>query len=89
MNPNSCALPKNVLMRKIMEYCFALTDLGLYLDTHPSDQNALADFKSLRTEYDRYVAEYNKNYGPLNFHQVDCDNYYSWVEEKWPWEGGC
>ena len=35
---NKPKLCKHELMRKIMEYGFALVDLGLYLDTHPYDK---------------------------------------------------
>ena len=36
---------RNTLLEQIMAYDFVLIDLGLYLNTHPSDRNALRDYK--------------------------------------------
>ena len=33
---NNKIMDSKELMKKIMEYGFAITDLGLYLDTHPN-----------------------------------------------------
>ena len=89
MNKTSCPIPKTILLRKISEYSFALVDLGLYLDTHPKDQNAIKNYMQLSDTYKQYVNEYADNYGPLCSHPVNCENYYSWVAEPWPWEGEC
>lgn len=76
------------LMQMIMQASFALDDVVLYLDTHPCDQNALAYYqyvKALRKEaMDTYAAQC----GPLMKDQVNEGNYWNWVNDKWPWEGG-
>ena len=44
---NNKIMDSKELMKKIMEYGFAITDLGLYLDTHPKDTDSLIDRKSV------------------------------------------
>ena len=79
-----------VLMRQIYESEFMIIELGLFLDTHSGCIEALEAFKGFRDAYNRYVEEYNREYGPLTFHQVDSDNYWTWVQSPWPWEmEGC
>ena len=66
---------------------FGITELALYLDTHPDDQRALC----MHREYCKKVKElkdkYQKIYGPLTIF-FPC-NKWRWLEEPWPWEGGC
>ena len=74
------------LMKKIMQYKFAVNDLSLYLDTHPNDRNALR----LHNEYVKELKEaekcYEEKFGPLTFEtQMDT---WQWIEDKWPWERG-
>lgn len=76
------------LMHKIMMFDFALYDLNLYLDTHPSDSDTLRTYNNLKTTYERLVDEYVERFGPLTAKQVTSDNYWTWISEPWPWEGG-
>lgn len=46
---NNKIMDSKELMKKIMEYGFAITDLGLYLDTHPKDTDSLMTYSSLGT----------------------------------------
>ena len=86
---NKPKLCKHELMRKIMEHGFALVDLGLYLDTHPDDKDSIATYSSLRDTYNSLTMEYVHCFGPITFCQVTSDNYWTWISEPWPWEGGC
>ncbi|MCM1307133.1 MAG: spore coat protein CotJB [Butyrivibrio sp.] len=81
-------LSKCELMRRIDEYFFALYDLSLYLDTHPDDCGALSNYHSLNEQYQEYYNEYIKTYGPIAFTDVKSEDYWTWVAEEWPWEGG-
>lgn len=85
---NTQMLSRNALMRKIMEYSFYIYDLNLYLDTHPNDRRTLSDYQQMREQYDKLVDKYMNNFGPINAQQVTSDNYWSWIEGPWPWEGG-
>ena len=71
---------------QIKAYQFAVTDIALYLDTHPEDERALC----LHREYTRRLKDlrdkYQKVYGPLTL-EYPC-NKWRWLEEPWPWERG-
>ena len=77
------------LMDIISESSFALYDIVLYLDTHPCDEEALRCYNDYRQIRKAAVNEYITTFGPLNSFQVTCNNYFSWVNGPWPWEGGC
>lgn len=64
----------------------AITELGLYLDTHVDDQKALCLHRKYCKEYRELTDKYQKVYGPLTI-QFPC-NKWRWIEEPWPWERG-
>lgn len=72
------------LLHEIMSLNFAINDLVLYLDTHPTDSRAI----NMHSEYSEKVIEltqkYQKLYGPLtvNFSSETWD----WIDQPWPWE---
>ena len=77
---------KNELLKQIQEYEFAITDLALYLDTHPTDPKALFLHRRYCIESKELKDKYQKMYGPLT---INCPcNKWKWIDEPWPWEGG-
>ena len=78
------------LLNNIREVGFAITELNLFLDTHPYDRNALAMFKRLCAKKQELTAEYTAKYGPLCVCDSGGDTPFDWVSpaEKWPWERG-
>lgn len=74
------------LLKQIQEYEFAITDLSLYLDTHPNDEKALFLHRRYCIEAKDLKDKYQKMYGPLT---INCPcNKWKWRDEPWPWEGG-
>ncbi len=73
-------------MGELMALCFVVQELGLYLDTHPEDADALKLF----TEYVQLLRQgketFTARYGPLQQTQVTGEDGYSWLKEPWPWE---
>ena len=76
----------NTALAELMALEFALVDLGLYLDTHPKDSEAL----ELYTKYVRLEKEGRKKYiamyGPLTQSDVAGAKEYTWLRTPWPWE---
>ena len=74
------------LLKKIGEARFTCVELNLYLDTHPDDTAARADFNSYSDKLQTLLDAYTGTYGPLvNFGQRDLGAG-SWVRSPWPWE---
>lgn len=76
------------LLLEIQMYGFYLTDLGLYLDTHPSDKEALRLFNETRDKYYKKVVDFEKMYYPLNSFHSNKNDTYEWLEGKFPWVRG-
>ena len=80
--------PKNDREAKlfnVMQYAHAITDMNLYLDTHPEDRNALRFLKELIKEEEVAKKEYIMKYGPLTVCDVNGNNF-DWIDSPWPWE---
>lgn len=93
---------RQAMLRQINEASFALNELTLYLDTHPADDRALAEFQKRRSERKALMEAYAEEYEPLT---VDCicretggcpqcgdkyagEKHFTWVDGPLPWEGG-
>ena len=71
------------LLRSLSAARFALWELHMYLDTHPTDLEAAA----LHTRYEKKAAslteEYEKLYGPLT---PAVGEGVCWLQDPWPWD---
>ena len=72
------------LMSQISAVSFVLDDLVLFLDTHPTQQEAVSLRKQLIEERKRLLKEYDEKYYSLT---KDCEG--PWTEGPMPWEGAC
>ena len=79
---------KDSLMKQINEASFAMDDAALFLDTHPTDPSALQYYRNAVAKRTSAMDAYERQFGPLQIDDVTA-NYWDWVTEKWPWEGGC
>lgn len=72
-------------LEELMAVGFAVHELGLYLDTHPDDEDAAMLFNKYNKMYGEGTAEYERRYGPL---QMTSSNGvgFDWVDSPWPWE---
>lgn len=78
--------PKEMLLKELMAYDFAIIELNLYLDTHPNDRRALDLHNSYVVTSKGLRDKYEVLYGPLT--AVLCESKYpwQWVINPWPWE---
>lgn len=66
---------------------FVLVELTLYLDTHPDDQNAIAQFNSYVKQRNEIKYEFESRFGPLQqFGGSFSDAKWSWHSSPWPWQ---
>ncbi len=79
---------KAMLMKKIHELDFALHELNLYLDTHPTSLKAMELLKEYRKKRKMAVEMYSQEFG--EYINTVCDTPLStcwkWLEGPWPWE---
>lgn len=81
---------RQALMNEIYQLGFAIVETVLYLDTHPSDSDALNYYNQIKRRYSHVMEMYSREYGPLLNTNVMNDNYWSWVATPMPWEvEGC
>jgi spore coat protein JB len=85
MNVNN----RDKLFAFITATSFVMDDLRIYLDTHPTEREALDYWEKISRVREEAVKEYTRNYGPIYSYDVDVKNRWAWVEEPWPWEGRC
>lgn len=75
------------LLRSLSAVQFALWELHLYLDTHPTDMNAAAMNEKYKVEAIRLKKEFEDTFGPLS---PMTNSGVEWLKNPWPWEReGC
>ena len=75
------------MLKEIMSFEFSAVELNLFLDTHPSDAKALAEYNQVCEVLKKLRYEYEKCYGPLtNFGNAPSQFPWRWIDEPWPWQ---
>ncbi len=91
--PNSEQRNREELMSRLTCVSFAINDLTLYLDTHPTCKKGLSLFYSLLQERLKLLEDYAGEFYPLTQTSMvtgGCNpNEYGWSEGPMPWEGAC
>lgn len=75
-------------LHRLQALGFAAHELGLYLDTHPEDEDALDLFRSYAAMAAKAREEYEKAHGPLRMMSAGENGCYNWLCGPWPWEFG-
>ncbi|WP_235069348.1 spore coat protein CotJB [Turicibacter sp. TJ11] len=75
------------LLKQIQSVSLMAVDLHLFLDTHPTNKEALKDYEKISKQYHMLKKQYEEQFGPLlNFGQVSNFDKYNWTSEPWPWQ---
>ena len=74
------------LMHRVQTLSFVIVDVGLFLDTHPTDQKALEYFNKYNAMYQTAKEEYERRFGPLTICGTNDTQKWSWVDSPWPWQ---
>ena len=80
---------RNQLLYHISVLDFTMIDLGLFLDTHPSDRRALDYYNHYAQMKRQLCREFSKKYYPLTMAEADGVKAWDWGDAPLPWEGGC
>lgn len=80
---------KEQLLRDIGIADFVLTELVLYLDTHPFDRNAMEYFNHYNRIKLQMEKEFSQKYYPLNTRFAESGKEWRWGAAPLPWEGEC
>lgn len=78
----------NTALCELMALDFAINELGLYLDTHSDDTEALQLYTNYVTLAKEGRQRYEATYGPLQQTAVSLDSGYTWLDDPWPWDAG-
>lgn len=77
---------KQALLTQLDQDSFALTDLTLYLDTHPDDEDALELFGSLQEKRSAALRQFADSHYPLTVDTVGDTGQWTWGDAPAPWE---
>ncbi|MCQ4937390.1 MULTISPECIES: spore coat protein CotJB [Anaerotignum] len=76
------------MLTKLMELDFISLDLGLFLNTHPDNTEAIDTYNQVITAADVLRLKYEENFGPLcsfRSYAADTKNW-QWKDNPWPWQ---
>lgn len=65
---------------------FVVLELGLYLDTHPDDEEAFWIFRKYAALADQARTAYVDQTGPLTMADAAKGSRYAWIDGPWPWQ---
>ena len=83
---------KKALAEQIAQCEFVLIDINLFLDTHPENERAIADYNSYAEQLAALKKLYTKLYGPIeNFGGSinRSDTEWLWGKQPFPWQTPC
>ena len=87
MMTNLTNLSRSELLRQIQMASFAVVEAQLFLDTHPTEQAAIAYFNRYNKKKAELCDEFTRRFGPLSLMNYESPSQsWDWVKGPWPWE---
>ena len=77
------------LLNELKSYDFILTELSLYLDSHPCDERALKMHCEVSEKAEMLRKKFTQAYGPLTASGNNNPKSWDWICGPWPWENDC
>lgn len=77
---------RKVLLSRIQVCDFVLIETHLFLDTHPTNKEALAYYSKYLAMRKEAAAQYVAAFGPLTAGEFSGGDRWTWVSDPWPWE---
>lgn len=88
MGKSNNHVDRRSLLNKINVVSFAINDCTLYLDTHPTDEEALICINELIPVRRSLLEKYSEHFGPLTVDTSMSTKKWEWACGPMPWEGG-
>ena len=76
---------RDMMLKKIGMLKFAITDIDLFLDTHPADRDMVQKRAVYERELMPLIQAYEEKFGPLTKDENSA-NKWAWVKDPWPWD---
>ena len=73
-------------LNRLQALNFAISELGLYLDTHSQDTEALELFNQYTNLYADALQKYEQEHGSTTQMGAGMSGRYTWTEGPWPWD---
>jgi spore coat protein JB len=77
---------RDELLKMISVLDFFIIDLHLYLNTHPTDKDAIQKYNRAVKRAKELREEYERSYGMLMPIGTASECPWQWIEEPWPWQ---
>ena len=78
----------NTALVELMALDFAVQELGLYLTTHPQDEEVLQLYWSYVQLSKEGRERYQQAYSPLTETDLTPEDGFAWLKDPWPWDAG-
>ena len=73
-------------MQDLQAANFAITELGLYLDTHADDEEAVQLFNQYVEQYEMLRQQAEDSGMALTQMEATAGGCYTWLDDPWPWD---
>lgn len=74
-------------LEELQKIDFVLVELTLYLDTHPTDMQAIQQYNQLAQQRRQMSHEFEVRYGPLMAFGHSFTRFpWQWPDTPWPWQ---
>lgn len=79
---------KAMLQKQIHELDFALHELVLFLDSHPTNRRAMELMREYREKRSKLINEYEQRFGKyiVTVEDVPMSGRWEWLDSPWPWD---
>jgi spore coat protein JB len=75
------------MLEEMQAIDFVITDLTLYLDTHPNDLQAIQQYNYYIQMRKKVKKAFEQQFGPLtNFGYSFSGSPWNWKDAPWPWQ---
>ena len=79
-------MTRDQLLQQLSALDFLAVDLQLFLDTHPTDREALTQYNSVVAQAATIRQQYETAYGPIWSYRSPSQYPWQWINDPWPWQ---